>query len=95
MDLKNGYILVVETKNDENRTIPINGVLNMALNSVKYRGLSCFVCEENDKPVTEFENDFHIAIRRAWIHRFTFHDLRHSFGSRLVESGVDLITIQN
>jgi len=94
VDLDNGYILVVETKNDENRTIPINKVLNKAINSVKYRDSDGYVCQEDGTPIREFKYDFNDALKRAEIKRFTFHDLRHSFGSRLVESGVDLVTIQ-
>ena len=94
VDLDDGYILVVETKNDENRTIPINKVLNKAINSVKYRDSDGYVCQEDGTPIREFKYDFNNALKRSAIKRFTFHDLRHSFGSRLVESGVDLVTIQ-
>jgi len=47
-----------------------------------------------EHPIREFKYNFNNALKRAGIKRFTFHDLRHSFGSRLVESGVDLVTIQ-
>ncbi|MFC2166800.1 tyrosine-type recombinase/integrase [Acidobacteriota bacterium] len=34
------------------------------------------------------------ACKRACVEDFTFHDLRRTFGTRLLESGVDIITIQ-
>jgi len=34
-------------------------------------------------------------IRRAGIKGLRFHDLRHSFASRLIEAGVDIITVRD
>ena len=42
-----------------------------------------------------FRRSFETACRRAKITGFTFHDLRHTFASRLVRSGVDLITVKD
>ncbi len=33
------------------------------------------------------------AIRRSGIRDFRFHDLRHTFASRLVMAGVDIVTV--
>ena len=37
---------------------------------------------------------FEGALRRAKIEGFTFHDLRRTFGTRLLERGVDIVTIK-
>jgi site-specific recombinase XerD len=39
---------------------------------------------------TAFEN----TVKRAVIEDFAFHDLRHTFASRLVMGGVDLTTVK-
>jgi integrase len=35
------------------------------------------------------------AVKEAGLHDFTFHDLRHTFASRLVMAGVNLVTVQH
>ena len=47
------------------------------------------------KHLRYFRRTFETACRRAKIIGFTFHDLRHTFASRLVRSGVDLITVKD
>lgn len=37
---------------------------------------------------------FHRAIKKAEIPKLRFHDLRHTFATRLVQNGVDLFTVQ-
>src|SRR5262249_57562126 len=45
-------------------------------------------------PYRSFRSAFERAVRRAGIQDFTFHDLRHTFASRLVMAGVDLPTVK-
>ncbi len=47
------------------------------------------------KHLRYFRRAFETACRRAKIVGFTFHDLCHTFASRLVRSGVDLITVKD
>jgi len=37
---------------------------------------------------------FHTALRRSGVKNFRFHDLRHTFATRLVQAGVDLYMVQ-
>jgi len=37
---------------------------------------------------------FYPAMRKAGITRFRFHDLRHTFATRLIQAGVDIYTVQ-
>lgn len=46
------------------------------------------------KPYRDISTAFSTAVRRAGIPDFTFHDLRHTFASRLVMRGVDLTTVK-
>ena len=41
-----------------------------------------------------FRTSFERAVRRAGIQDFTFHDLRHTFASRLVMKSADLPTVK-
>lgn len=43
--------------------------------------------------IKKFQTSYENACRRAGIKNLRFHDLRHTFASRLVLSGVDLVTV--
>src|SRR5687768_18472890 len=40
------------------------------------------------------KKSFSAACREAGITNFTFHDLRHTFGTRLADAGVDVVKIK-
>ncbi|RMG47590.1 MAG: site-specific integrase [Acidobacteria bacterium] len=48
----------------------------------------------NGRPMGAIKTAFNNALREAGITGFRFHDLRHTFASRLVRSGVDLVTVK-
>lgn len=95
------YLLVTDTKNSENRRVPINNTVKEIL-SRRLKTESEFVFSRADgEKLTVLTNAFWYAIKEAGLiriekgqkARFRFHDLRHTFGSRLGMAGVDLKTI--
>jgi len=102
VDMRSKEIEVVRTKSGKKRVIPISDDLYEELKSIRERnGNTEFVFQYADQKTGEkrhlkyFRRSFETACRRAKITGFTFHDLRHTFASRLVRSGVDLITVKD
>ena len=94
VDFKNGFIVVEGTKNDEIRQIPLNKKLTEALQGLKKVSTGEYVFSETDKPYTDVKTGWWTALKNAGIDKFTFHGMRHTFGSRLGMAGVDIRTIQ-
>jgi integrase len=93
IDFDQGIIFVRNSKNNETREIPMNDQLMSVLRNLKFKSPYLFAREDGKLCIsirTAFEN----AVRRANIHDFRFHDLRHTFASHLVMAGVDLITVK-
>jgi len=107
VDLNHGFILLDDTKNGERREIPINDTLRNTL-QVLPRYVNCSyvlyqvvdgVDGEGHKikkaiPYGDIKKSFATAVKRANIHDFKFHDLRHTFASHLVMAGVDITTVK-
>ena len=108
--LQERFIEVTDTKNHENRKVPVNDnlheILERRMNEVKkYRGKeieSEYVFSKKDgTKLTVLTNSFWKVIEAAGLvkvtekgrERFRYHDLRHTFGSRLGMAHVDLKTI--
>jgi integrase len=95
IDLKNRMITVKKTKNNETRMIPINGILYHALRTIGPElGCQHVFTNHQGKSYGDITKGFKAALKRARIDDFRFHDLRHTFASRLVMAGVDIRTVQ-
>jgi len=83
-------------KNGESRSVPMNDVLQSTLEEVRIRhSVSGPVfLNRAGTPYRSFRTAFENAVRHAGLVDFRFHDLRHTFASRLVMGGVDLPTVK-
>jgi len=102
VDLKNRFVLVIDTKNNESRKVPVNDTLMEILERrMGDQGSDYIFHNSKGKKLTVLTSAFWYAIRKTGLTRiesekmirFRFHDLRHSFGSRLGMAGKDLKTI--
>jgi len=83
-------------KNSESRSMPMNDVLTATLAEVRINATTTdpVFLNRDGAPCRSFRTAFERAVRKAALHDFTFHDLRHTFASCLVLAGVDLPTVK-
>ncbi|MBI2951236.1 site-specific integrase [bacterium] len=102
VDLKGRVIKVrsdeeFTTKGRRNREIPINDFLLGVLRKHP-RHITCphvVYTRQGVPPVqSQARARFATALRRAGLPHLRIHDMRHTFGTTLAESGVDVVTIQ-
>jgi len=98
IDLKKMTLTVEKTKSGRPRTIPLNPPLLRELERLRSQnghGPFVFTNLDTGRPLRSLKTSFRAACRRAGISGLRFHDLRHTFGSRLVEKGVDIETVRS
>ena len=104
--LKERFMTVTDTKTHEDRPVPINDTLKGILKRrMKENNSEYIFCNHKGEGLTVLTNAFWRAVKDAGLIRweekdgkmiqvrFRFHDLRHTFGSRLGMKGYDLKTI--
>lgn len=97
VDLSRRFVTFHETKNEESRSIPLNGTAFMALANLPEREGVVFRNDKGDpwsrKTSNPMKTGYSAACRRAGIKNFTVHDLRHTFASWLALENKSLRTI--
>ena len=95
VDIKRDVIYLLNTKNGEKREIPINEQVKTALIRTRKHPESPYIFYKKDgSPIGDIKKSFFTALDKSGIKNFHFHDLRHTFASHLVMSGVDLNTVR-
>jgi len=98
VDLQRRQILVTGTKSGKDRIIPINSDLFPVLEDLKKQNGThgyVFPNPKTGKSLQDIKHAFEKACAKAEVKGFRFHDCRHTFGTRLVHRGVDLITVKD
>ena len=98
VDMFRKTILIADTKNGKPKTIPLNktalGILESKARVISINGRIVFHSKCGTKiDKHNLRRAFVIAMESAGIEDFTFHGLRHTFATRLAQSGYDLYKI--
>ena len=87
IDLKERNVAIRDTKNFEDRIIPLNDTLYYMLEELKEESVSEFVFTYNNQPYlsdSAWGRSWRTALRKSGIDHARFHDIRHTFVSNLI-----------
>ena len=97
VDFGLNLINFTETKTNRDRAVPMEPIVREALLELSQQSSNAeyvFTNPDTATRYTDVKKSFSAACREAGITNFTFHDLRHTFGTRLADAGVDVVKIK-
>jgi integrase len=96
VDVERNVLNVFANKTGKIRTVPINTEARMVLDiwAIGKKNEFVFYNHETGRPFVDLKAGFALACRKAGIDGVTWHTLRHTFASRLLNRGVDIVTVQ-
>jgi site-specific recombinase XerD len=99
VDFTTNVLTIPRTKAGRTRHVPMNAAVRSILGVQESRGRSPYVLSRatGEAPLNSqnfVDRAFTPALKRARIDNFRWHDLCHTFASRLIMRGVDLRTVQ-
>lgn len=93
INLSKRSIHVEDSKAGRARDIPMNSLVIEALSTIPQDSEYIFFNPMTGRPIQDVKKAFKTACENAKIKDLRFHDLRHSAATRMVEAGVDLVTV--
>jgi len=96
VDLEKQFIILHETKNGERRNVPIAGhalELLKALKKVRKADTPLLFPGNGTQKPTTLRRHWKLALTKAGIENFRFHDLRHCTASYLAMNGATTVDI--
>jgi integrase len=99
VDLEQRTIRIINAKSTAgNRVIPMNATVYSLLSELVTKATSPLLFPSNRRPgekLLDLKKGFKKAVRLSGIAHFRWHDMRHTFATRLVRAGVDIISVQH
>lgn len=94
VDFQRGRLVVRKTKASKERFVPMNATVRELLQSIP-RLLTDYVfpSPKTAGRLTDIKKSFRSAVDLAAIENLRFHDLRHTFATRLADAGTDAYTL--
>ncbi|MBL4614780.1 MAG: site-specific integrase, partial [Magnetovibrio sp.] len=94
VDLDRGFVTFRKTKNGEDRSVRLTDRAEQVLTDLSPQK-SGPVFTYRGQAMKDVKTSFERARTRAGVEDFRFHDLRHTFASRLVQQGVTLYEVMH
>ena len=93
IDFRRGIIHIKDSKNGRAREVYMNGPVFEALKALPKESEFVFFNQATGNHITSVRKSFKKACEDMGIKNFRFHDLRHCCATKMVEAGVDLVTV--
>ncbi|MCW4042874.1 MAG: tyrosine-type recombinase/integrase [Candidatus Bathyarchaeota archaeon] len=82
-----------DSKAGKSRDIPMNGLVVEALSAIRQDHVYVFYNPMTGGPLKDIKTAFKTACKNAEIKDLRFHDLRHTSATKMIEIGVDIVTL--
>lgn len=93
VNFNKGLIFIEDAKSGKPREIPMNYMVYEILKELSRNSEYIFFNPKTKSHILDIKTSFKTACKRADIKGLRLHDLRHTAASRMIQAGIDLVTV--